>query len=114
MNCNFTESNRTACPALKSFTGLFAVAVLFYFVLFASSVSAQNTVTGAFQGDVSSRTGEIVTTAVVVITNIETGTVYNLTTDSQGRFYQGLLAPGFYTIQVTAPGYRTQLLRREI
>ena len=114
MNRNFTELNQVTFSALKSMTRLFAVAVLFNFVLFAGITQAQNTVTGAFQGDVSSRTGEIITTAVVVIVNIETGTTYNLTTDSQGRFYQGLLAPGFYTIQVTAPGYRTQLLRREI
>jgi hypothetical protein len=114
MNCNFTESNRVSFPALKSVVRAFAAALLFNFVLFAGIAKAQNTVTGAFQGDVSSRTGEIISTAVVVITNIETGTTYNLTTDSQGRFYQGLLAPGFYTIQVTAPGYRAQLLRREI
>lgn len=114
MNCNFTESNQAAFPVLRSFARLSAVAVLFILLLFVGIGQAQNTVTGAFQGDVSSRTGEIITTAVVVITNIETGTIYNLTTDSQGRFYQGLLAPGFYTIQVTAPGYRTQLLRREI
>jgi hypothetical protein len=113
MKCHFTESDQKTSPALKSFIRFFAVA-LFNLVLFAGIGQAQNTVTGAFQGDVSSRTGEIVTTAVVVITNIETGTTYNLTTDSQGRFYQGLLAPGFYTIQVTAPGFRTQLLRREI
>lgn len=114
MNRNSTKFNHLTFTALKSFVPSVAVAVLFYFLLFAASVSAQNTVTGAFQGDVSSRTGEIITTAAVVITNIETGTAYNLTTDSQGRFYQGLLAPGFYTIQVTAPGYRIQLLRREI
>ncbi|MCY7375555.1 MAG: carboxypeptidase-like regulatory domain-containing protein [Pyrinomonadaceae bacterium] len=83
-------------------------------MLFAGAARAQNTVTGAFQGDVSSRTGEIITAAAVEITNEQTGVTYNLTTDSKGRFYQGLLAPGFYTIRVTGSGYRPQFLRREI
>ncbi len=38
----------------------------------------------------------------------------NLTTDSKGIFYQGLLSPGFYQISITVSGFRPRLLRREI
>ena len=89
----------------------FAVVLL----LFISSATAQDTVTGAFQGDVSNnQTGDPVAGAAVQITNEQTGVVYNLTTDSKGRFYQGLLSPGFYQIRLTISGFRTRLLRREI
>ena len=85
-------------------------------VLTASSLAlGQDTVTGAFQGDVSNnRTGDPVGGAAVQITSVQTGTVYNLTTDSKGRFYQGLLAPGMYDISVTFAGFKPRLLRREI
>jgi hypothetical protein len=92
---------------------------IFYFglVLFLTTTIAyaQNTVTGAFQGDVSNdRTGDPISGVAIQITSEQTGVVYNLTTDAQGVFYQGLLAPGFYLIRVTAPGFKVQLLRREI
>ncbi len=74
-----------------------------------------DTLTGAFQGDVSdNRTGNPIVGAVVVITSDQTGVVHNLTTDSKGVFFQGLLAPGSYQIRITVPGFRARLLRREI
>ena len=84
-------------------------------LMMAIAMAAQDTVTGAFQGDVSNnRTGEAIPGVVVQITNVQTGVVYNLTTDSKGRFYQGLLAPGAYDISVTVAGFKPRLLRREI
>ena len=81
----------------------------------AGAGNAQDTVTGAFQGDVSNnRTGDPVQGAAIQITSVQTGTVYSLITDSKGRFYQGLLAPGLYDISVTIAGFKPRLLRREI
>lgn len=78
-------------------------------------VLAQDTVTGAFQGDVSDNTNSNpVPGASVQITSEQTGVVYNLTTDSKGVFFQGLLAPGFYQIRITFPGYKARFLRRQI
>lgn len=83
-------------------------------VLFVAA-AAQDTVTGAFQGDVSNtRTGEPIPGAAVSITSEQTGTVYQLVTDAQGRFWRGLLAPGFYRIVISIPGYKPRELRREI
>ena len=76
---------------------------------------AQDTVTGAFQGTVfSSTTGTYLGAAAVEIASESTGVVYRLAADANGRFYQGLLAPGWYQIRVSVGGYRSRLLRREI
>jgi len=106
-------------PSIRSFrrpNGLiFCLVLVFGLLIFAVGTLAQNTVTGAFQGDISSnRTGDPIAGVVVRITSVQTGVVYNLTTDSKGRFYQGLLAPGFYDISVTVTGFAPRLLRREI
>ncbi|MDQ3585401.1 MAG: carboxypeptidase-like regulatory domain-containing protein [Acidobacteriota bacterium] len=74
-----------------------------------ASTTAQDTVTGAFEGTVtSSDTGEAVAGAAVQIINGATGQVFPKTSDSRGRFYQGLLHPGIYTIRVSAPGFQTK------
>ncbi|HEY3026208.1 MAG TPA: TonB-dependent receptor [Pyrinomonadaceae bacterium] len=75
-------------------------------LLAAQSVTAQDTVTGAFEGIVSdSQTGAALKGALVEITNQQTGVAFNLRTDYRGRFYQGLLIPGVYRIRVSTPGY---------
>ncbi|MEP6913556.1 MAG: TonB-dependent receptor, partial [bacterium] len=79
-------------------------------VLFSSSPGrSQDTVTGAFLGTVTnSLTGEPITHAAVEIINEQTGLSIPKTTDSEGRFYQGLLAPGIYKIRVAAQGFQTR------
>ncbi len=76
---------------------------------------AQDTVTGAFEGTVtSSQTGDLVGGAAVQIINQQTGQIIPKTTDSRGRFYQGLLSPGVYTIRVAAPGYVTKEVQQRL
>src|SRR5262249_7367500 len=71
------------------------------------SASAQDTVTGAFEGTVTdSRSGMTLKDAAVDIINRETGLTFKLHTDSRGRFYQGLLIPGVYKIRVELAGYQ--------
>ncbi|HEY9284539.1 MAG TPA: carboxypeptidase-like regulatory domain-containing protein, partial [Pyrinomonadaceae bacterium] len=73
------------------------------------ATTAQDTVTGAFQGTVtSSDTGDPVAGAAVEITHRETGQTHAKTADALGRWYQGLLHPGLYTIRVSAPGFQTK------
>jgi hypothetical protein len=75
----------------------------------------QDPVTGAFEGTVTnSRTGAIVAGAVVQFINTATEVPVAKRADAQGRFYQGLLQPGFYRIRVSAPGYQTRLVEQRL
>lgn len=68
--------------------------------------AAQDTVTGAFEGMVmDALTGRPIARARVEFVNQQTGVVVSKLSDSQGRFFQGLLAPGTYTIRAKAAGY---------
>src|SRR6266540_479321 len=75
---------------------------------------AQDTVTGAFEGIVSdSQTGVALKGALVEIINQQTNLTFILSTDYRGRFFQGLLLPGIYTVRVSMPNYQTkQVLQR--
>lgn len=76
---------------------------------------AQDTVTGAFEGNVSnSQTGEAMKGAEVEIINEETGLVIGLRTDSDGRFYEGQLAPGMYRIRVSIAGFQPREIIQEL
>jgi len=80
-----------------------------------TSVYAQDTVTGAFEGTVTnSQTGAIISGAAVQIINQQTGQALPKTSDSRGRFYAGLLAPGIYLIRVSATGYQTREVRQRL
>ncbi|HYX41809.1 MAG TPA: carboxypeptidase-like regulatory domain-containing protein, partial [Pyrinomonadaceae bacterium] len=75
----------------------------------------QDTVTGAFEGTVTNtQTGATIAGATAEIINQQTGLVITKTTDSKGRFYQGLLNPGLYTIRVSAPGFVTQEVQQRL
>ena len=79
------------------------------------SFQAQDYVTGSFEGEVKdSVTGSPVAGATVRIINQETGVPVAKQTDSSGRFRQGLLPPGDYTITVLKQGYVTLTLQRSL
>ena len=68
--------------------------------------AAQDTVTGAFEGTVrDSQTGQPIARARVEFINRGTSFTVEKLSDSQGRFFQGLLTPGTYTIRATAASY---------
>ncbi len=85
-------------------------------LLFATlPVASQDTVTGAFEGTVTNTdTGEVIAGATALIINQQTGQTYPKIADSRGRFYQGLLAPGVYTIRVSAPGFVTKEVQQRL
>jgi hypothetical protein len=92
--------------ALRSFSLIFLV--LLTLGVTSKNTFAQDTVTGAFEGTVKTRTGEPIAGASIQFVNQLTGVPIAKRSDSQGRFYQGLLPPGNYTIRVTAANFQTK------
>jgi hypothetical protein len=75
----------------------------------------QDTVTGAFEGTVTNaQTGAVIVAAVVEIINQQTGHIITRSSDTRGRFYQGLLSPGVYLIRVSAPNFVTREVRQRL
>src|SRR5690348_1345774 len=69
---------------------------------------AQTTVgTGSIIGTVSDPSGALVSGAKVTITNLSTGQLIRLATNSSGSFNSGALIPGDYKTRVTATGFST-------
>ncbi len=97
--------------SLRNFLPLLSICIFINI----SAVSAQDTVTGGFQGDVTNNsTGTPIAGAVITITSERSGVVYTKITDSKGVFFQGGLLPGFYGIRITIAGFKERFLRREI
>jgi len=69
---------------------------------------AQTTVgTGSIVGTVSDPSDALIAAAHVTITNLATGQVVNVITNSSGSFNSGALVPGTYKTQVSATGFHT-------
>jgi hypothetical protein len=84
-------------------------------LILATPTKAQDTVTGAFEGRITnSRTGAPIAGAAVQFINQATGVPIAKRTDQDGRFYQGLLQPGTYTIRATAPGFKSTEIERRL
>ncbi|CAN5520537.1 hypothetical protein BH10ACI2_BH10ACI2_10280 [soil metagenome] len=109
--CSALRVGSGATPGLL-ISGL-AVAIIILFLN--TACHSQNTVTGAFQGDIKdSQTGDPKVGVVVQITSDQSGVIYTAITDTRGQFYKGLLAPGSYVIKTAVPGYKPQSIRLEI
>src|SRR5579884_2079594 len=80
-----------------------AAALLFLFTAF---MFAQRDL-GTIAGTVTDPQGAVVPNAKVTITEVGTGQVYELTTNSAGEFVRPALKPSTYGITVTAPGFKT-------
>lgn len=71
------------------------------------SLIAQSTVgTGSIVGTVSDPTGAVISGAGVTVTNVATGQVIIVTTNSSGSFNSGALIPGNYKTLVSAKGFK--------
>src|SRR5215813_11027049 len=100
---------------LTSTQSVSAILFLFLSLVTVTSSSAQDYVTGSFEGEVKdSVTGNPIAGATVRITNQETGVPVAKQTDSSGRFRQPLLPPGDYTITILRQGYVAQTLQRSL
>ncbi|HEY0546121.1 MAG TPA: carboxypeptidase regulatory-like domain-containing protein [Pyrinomonadaceae bacterium] len=103
-------------PNVSSRRLISSVLTLAAVALFAATEArAQDTVTGAFEGTVTdSQTGAPVAGASVQFINQLSEVPVAKRTDSQGRFYQGLLPPGVYTIRVTASGFKVREVEQRL
>ena len=57
-------------------------------------------------GTVIDSSGGVIANAKVVVTEVGTGQVYNLSTNGSGEFVRPALKPSTYTITVSAPGFK--------
>jgi hypothetical protein len=76
-------------------------------VTFVCPLSAQTTVgTGSIVGNVTDPSSAVVSGARVTVTNLATGQVISLTTNSSGAYNSGALLPGDYKVRVSERGFR--------
>jgi hypothetical protein len=66
---------------------------------------------GSIQGTISDPTGAAIPGASVTISSPATGFSRTLVTDSAGLYSVGPLIPGNYTITITAPGFRHEVVK---
>jgi hypothetical protein len=68
--------------------------------------------TATLSGTVSDGTGAIVSQAQVLITNDATGTKREVASNASGLYSAPSLAPGIYSVRVSAPGFDVQVRHR--
>jgi len=87
--------------SVRSFTQIFLAALLSVCLSFAQQI------TGSVTGTVSDPGGAAVSGASVKLTNTGTGATQTVTADTEGNFRFLLLPPGNYSVQVSAPGFKS-------
>ena len=76
-----------------------------------SSAAFGQRVTGSIDGRVTDTTGAVLPGVEVTVTNDATGLVRNILTNEIGLYNVPLLSSGIYSVQVSLPGFRTELRR---
>jgi len=94
-------------PFVKRNLSTFLLAV--FFVALASTLTAQIVETGVITGVVRDNSGAIIQKAHVAIHNDSTGLTTKTETDSQGIFVSPPLHPGNYSVEIEAPGFKTEV-----
>ena len=79
--------------------------IAFSFVLFGWAATAQET-RGTFSGTVTDGTGATVQGAAITVTNVNTNTVFQVTTNSTGYYEVPLLQAGSYQMTAAASGFK--------
>jgi Carboxypeptidase regulatory-like domain len=93
----------SAAPRKLRHTGALALSAVVLTLSLAHPSFGQTTVgTGSIVGIVSDPSGAVIAEAQITITNVATGQVIELTTNSFGSFNSGALIPGNYKTQVSA------------
>jgi len=80
------------------------VSVLFLFLLLAPSALVAQTQTGRLRGQIVDATGAVIPGASITVKN-SSGLVLSVTSDGTGAYDVKNLAPGKYTVSVTAKGF---------
>jgi len=98
-----------ACKLVLSMVGMRGITVILGVVLLQNlcgqTASAQQDV-GRISGTVTDPAGNLVSAAKVHVTNTATGITQDLTTDDSGHYQTQPLAPGSYTVSITAEGFK--------
>jgi outer membrane receptor protein involved in Fe transport len=67
---------------------------------------------GSIFGTITDPSGAFVPNAKVAITNVNQGTKYDVTTNTDGNYSRGQLIPGTYSVEVEATGFRKAVARQ--
>ncbi len=78
----------------------------FSLVILATSFVWSQDTRGTITGRVTDQSGAVITGASVIVTNPAMGNKSVLNTSADGLYRATFLTPGFYNIEVTAPGFR--------
>jgi hypothetical protein len=92
---------------LRSTLSIFVFLGVFHF-LCPEATFSQGETTSAIVGQVSDASGATVPSAMVTVTNKETGLRRSASTDDSGRFNLPQLKPGAYSVKVEAQGFEPQ------
>ena len=80
-------------------------------LMFCAAANAQQ-VFGSIFGTVTDPSGSAVVGAKVVVTDINKGTQFEVTTDVSGNYSKGQLVPDQYTVVIESKGFGYQALSR--
>jgi len=94
----------TICSAVLS-TMMVPALVATVAAMLPAAAEAQDYTSGSLTGTVTDASGAPVSGAAVTLTSKAQGQSFNLTTNANGQFTASGLAPGDYTVAVTASGY---------
>ena len=84
----------------------FAIAIVCVSVLMGGSIArGQGIVTGTLVGSVQDPTGAVISGAKITVTNTDTNTVFNATTNAQGFFTLSDLPVGNYGVKIEDQGF---------
>src|SRR6202047_3857440 len=93
---------------LRSALSIFVFVVGSLHFLLPEATFSQGETTSAIVGQVSDASGAAVPSAMVTVTNKETGLRRSASTDASGRFNFPQLKPGTYLVKVESEGFEPQ------
>jgi outer membrane receptor protein involved in Fe transport len=96
---------------LRRSTGYFLFRVLSAFLIvgIVFSIPTRAQVAGAtLSGTITDPSGSVVAQAALTVTNVATGVITRVTTNSDGFYIAANLLPGEYVVTISAPGFNTE------
>jgi hypothetical protein len=89
---------------------LFLAGVLVLFINAPEGTAQADVSTATLTGKVIDQSGATVSNVAVTVTSVERGWARTVTSNDEGMYRFPLLQPGPYSIRITAPGFRPQIL----
>jgi len=98
---------RTHGTASISWSGILALSLAVFVLLWGLSSASAQTATGTINGTITDPTGSVITDATVVVHNTDTGIQSSYATNGVGLYVAPYLQPGNYEVTVTKAGFET-------